>query len=41
MNMKWNKLLTEKRLINEEKELETFNDYYISPFERDFEKNSF
>lgn len=38
MDMKWNKLLTEKRLITEEKEPEAFNDYYISPFERDFEK---
>lgn len=38
MDMKWNKLLTEKRLIIEEKEPEPFNAYYISPFERDFEK---
>lgn len=36
--MEWKKLLTENRLVDEEKFPETFSDYYISPFERDYEK---
>ena len=36
--MEWKKLLTQTRLGAEEKEDEVFNDYYISPFERDYEK---
>lgn len=36
--MKWKKLLTESRLSNEEKEPKVFDDYYISPFERDYER---
>lgn len=36
--MEWKKLLTQTRLSNEEKDAEAFNDYYISPFERDYEK---
>lgn len=36
--MEWKKLLTQTRLSDEEKDPEAFNDYYISPFERDYEK---
>lgn len=36
--MKWKKLLTESRLSNEEKAPKVFDDYYISPFERDYER---
>ena len=36
--MEWKKLLTQARLEEEEKPSEVFNDYYISPFERDYEK---
>lgn len=36
--MEWKKLLTQTRLSNEEKDPEVFNDYYISPFERDYER---
>ena len=36
--MEWEKLLTQIRLSDEEKDPEAFNDYYISPFERDYEK---
>lgn len=36
--MEWKKLLTQTRLSDEEKDAEAFNDYYISPFERDYEK---
>lgn len=36
--MEWKKLLTQTRLGDEEKDPEAFNDYYISPFERDYEK---
>lgn len=36
--MQWKKLLTQTRLVPEEKEDEAFDDYYISPFERDYEK---
>lgn len=36
--MEWKKLLTQTRLSDEEKDAEAFNDYYISPFERDCEK---
>lgn len=38
MDMEWKKLLTQTRLSAEEKDAEAFNDYYISPFERDYEK---
>lgn len=36
--MEWKKLLTQTRLSDEEKDPETFDDYYISPFERDYER---
>ncbi len=36
--MEWKKLLTQTRLKEEEKISEAFNDYYISPFENDYEK---
>lgn len=36
--MEWKKLLTQTRLNNEEKDPKTFDDYYISPFERDYER---
>lgn len=36
--MEWKKLLTQTRLSNEEKDPVAFSDYYISPFERDYEK---
>ena len=36
--MEWKKLLTQTRLSDEEKDAEAFKDYYISPFERDYEK---
>lgn len=36
--MEWKKLLTQARLENEEKAPDSFDDYYISPFERDYEK---
>lgn len=36
--MEWKKLLTQTRLSDEEKDAEAFNDYYISPFERDYER---
>lgn len=36
--MEWKKLLTQTRLNNEEKDPKAFDDYYISPFERDYEK---
>ena len=36
--MEWKKLLTQTRLINEEKDPKAFDDYYISPFERDYER---
>lgn len=36
--MEWKKLLTQNRLLAEEKEPKAFDDYYISPFERDYER---
>ncbi|MDE7157152.1 MAG: deoxyguanosinetriphosphate triphosphohydrolase [Lachnospiraceae bacterium] len=36
--MEWKKLLTQTRLNDEDKDPEAFNDYYISPFERDYER---
>lgn len=36
--MEWKNLLTQNRLCEEEKEPEAFDDYYISPFERDYER---
>lgn len=36
--MEWKKLLTKTRLGNEEKAPKAFDDYYISPFERDYER---
>lgn len=36
--MEWKKLLIQTRLSNEEKDPEAFDDYYISPFERDYER---
>ncbi len=36
--MEWKKLLTQVRLKEEKKDPESFDDYYISPFERDFER---
>lgn len=36
--MEWKKLLTQTRLRDEEKDPKVFNDYYISPFERDYER---
>lgn len=36
--MEWKRLLTETRLSNEEKVPKAFDDYYISPFERDYER---
>ncbi len=36
--MEWKKLLTQTRLGNEEKAPKAFDDYYISPFERDYER---
>lgn len=36
--MKWEKLLTQRRLSSEKPEPEAFKEYYISPFERDYEK---
>lgn len=36
--MEWKKLLTQERFIPEEDDPEAFNDYYISPFERDYER---
>lgn len=36
--MEWKKLLTQTRLYKEEKDPKAFDDYYISPFERDYER---
>lgn len=36
--MEWKRLLTQVRLCEEEGDPEAFNDYYISPFERDYER---
>lgn len=36
--MEWKKLLIQTRLSNEEKDPKAFDDYYISPFERDYER---
>lgn len=36
--MEWKKLLTKSRLGKEEKDPSAFEDYYISPFERDYER---
>lgn len=36
--MEWKKLLTQERLVEEKEEPEAFNAYYISPFERDYER---
>jgi len=36
--MEWKKLLTQARLIEDKEDPKAFNDYYISPFERDYEK---
>ena len=36
--MKWQELLTQTRLREEEKEPKAFDFYYISPFERDYER---
>ena len=36
--MEWKKLLIQTRLSDEEKDPEAFDDYYISPFERDYER---
>ena len=36
--MEWKKLLIQTRLINEERDPEAFDAYYISPFERDYER---
>lgn len=36
--MEWKELLTTERLAEEEKEPNEFDNYYISPFERDYEK---
>ncbi|MCI9527678.1 MAG: deoxyguanosinetriphosphate triphosphohydrolase [Lachnospiraceae bacterium] len=36
--MEWKKLLSQTRLVEEEKDPSSFNDYYISPFERDYER---
>ena len=36
--MEWKKLLTQSRLNKEEKDPSAFEDYYISPFERDYER---
>jgi len=36
--MEWKKLLTQTRLNDEKKDPKTFDDYYISPFERDYER---
>lgn len=36
--MEWKNLLTQNRLCAEEKEPKVFDDYYISPFERDYER---
>lgn len=36
--MEWKKLLTQKRLGAEEELPEAYDDYYISPFERDYER---
>lgn len=36
--MEWKNLLTQTRLVEEEKEPEAFKDFYISPFERDYER---
>ncbi|MCM1244831.1 MAG: deoxyguanosinetriphosphate triphosphohydrolase [Roseburia sp.] len=36
--MEWKKLLTQARLIEEERDPKVFDDYYISPFERDYER---
>lgn len=36
--MEWKKLLTQTRLGNEENAPKAFDDYYISPFERDYER---
>ena len=36
--MEWKRLLTQTRLSDEKKDPEAFNDYYISPFERDYEQ---
>lgn len=37
-HMEWKKLLTQTRLSEEKPDPKAFNDYYISPFERDYEK---
>ncbi len=36
--MEWKKLLTQERFLKEEKEPKAFSAYYISPFERDYER---
>ncbi len=36
--MEWKNLLTKTRLSEEERDPEAFDDYYISPFERDYER---
>ncbi len=36
--MEWKKLLTQQRLSEEKKDPKAFDDYYISPFERDYER---
>ena len=36
--MEWKKLLTQERLSEEREDPPAFNDYYISPFERDYER---
>lgn len=36
--MEWKRLLSQTRLLEEEDEPKAFADYYISPFERDYER---
>ena len=36
--MEWKMLLTQTRLQNEKSDPKVFGDYYISPFERDYER---
>lgn len=36
--MEWKRLLTQTRLSDEKRDPEAFSDYYISPFERDYER---
>ena len=38
--MEWKKLLTQTRLGNEENAPKAFDDYYISSFERDYERSA-